>query len=731
MAGGATTIVRLGAFTLDVPGRKLLRDGVPVPLPARAVDVLCYLSAHPGRIIDKDEIIAAVWRDVAVTDDSLVHAISVIRRTLGDDAAHASYIETIPRRGYRFIAPMAGVTAALTSADEAQGREHGAARTPQKTRPPWRTGLAVAAAILLAVVAGSRDRGDDGPNSPTLVEQVAPPGMVIESAGVVSPTGQHLAFVARNEQSGTTALWVREFAASAPRLVPGTDGASKPFFSPDGRTIAFFAKGTLLAADLSSGAVRRIATVGGASAGGSWGTADTIIFAGWMEGVYSVAAAGGSVTQVTRLNPGALEVAHAWPQFLPDGRTFLYQVLSRDSRQAGVYVGSVDRPGSARLLHRAPAAVYGPPGYLLYLQHDMLMAQPFDTVRMQLSGRPIMLARGLPAPSLLDGNIMSSSPRLLAFRGGATARQLTRVDRSGARVSVLDVPASMFNFRVSPDGRSLLAASSLTDATGLWLVDLGRGDATRLEADGIAPVWSPDGSRLAYTSRAGLDLFVRHRRDTTHVPPRISDHVVKVLNEWVPDGSRIVYTQHDPVTKLDLWALPLDERQPMPLLQTPANEAQARISPDGRWIAYVSDESGTPQVYVRQYPALAAPRMISTAGGGQPQWRSDQQELFYLAPDGSLMSVLVVPRNGMAYGAPRRLFRIGGAGASSARESYAVLENGRAFLVEGPHEDVAAAPITVMINWTAGLPDPKGTGVPAVDTFAQTSARASPSRRMD
>ena len=444
-------------------------------------------------------------------------------------------------------------------------------------------------------------------------------------------------------------------------------------------------------------------------AGGSWGSAGLVLFADWPTGIYSVLASGGPITQLTRLNHAALEVAHAWPHFLPDGKHFLYQVISRDSTQAGVYVGRVDAPGSVRLLDRASAAAYAPPGFLLYLQQDLLMAQPFDAARLSLTGRPVLLARGLRAPSLFDGHVISGSREMLAFREGASSQQLTRVDRSGAHQQAVDVPASMVNFRVSPDGRSLLAASPLTDISGVWVVDLARGQWTRLAADGIAPLWSPDGSRVAYTSRAGHDIYVRRVTDDAGTQPVVRDQTVKVLNEWSRDGRHIVYAEHSTATKLDLWLLPLDGGPARPLLNTSFNEAQARLSPDGRWMAYVSDESGTSEVYVRRYPAMDDPQVISAGGGGQPQWRADQKELFYLAQDRSLMAVAVNGSESLSYGAPRRLFRTSiGTAPSAARDSYAVMSDGQSFLIDGRLDRDRDAPITMMLNWAAGLSHPTG-----------------------
>jgi Tol biopolymer transport system component len=406
---------------------------------------------------------------------------------------------------------------------------------------------------------------------------------------------------------------------------------------------------------------------------------------------------------LTRLDHTALDVAHAWPQFLADGRRFLYQVVSPDHTRAGVYVSSLDSRTNTRLLDDAAAAIYVAPGLLLYVQDDMLMAQPFDADRLRLGGRAVLLSRGITAPSLAEGSVVSASRDLLAFRAGASKQQLTWVDRSGLEQGSLEVPTSMFNFRVSPDGRFVLAASSLTDATGVWLVDLASRHSTQLATDGIAPLWSPDGRRLAFTSRAGLDLHVRPSVGGAHLKPLISDQSVKILNDWSAHAQAIIYTRHDPVSKLDLWHVPLAGGAARPLLNGAFNEAQARISPDGRWLAYVADGTGTQEVYVRRYPELDAPRQVSSGGGGQPQWRGDQRELFYLSPDRSLMAASVIDAHDVTFGTPRRLFRTSVAeGPSAARDSYAAMPDGRSFLIDA-RRDSSIEPITVMLDWAAGL----------------------------
>jgi dipeptidyl aminopeptidase/acylaminoacyl peptidase len=338
---------------------------------------------------------------------------------------------------------------------------------------------------------------------------------------------------------------------------------------------------------------------------------------------------------------------------------------------------------STRLLDEAAAAMYVPPGFLLYAQRGMLMAEPFDAVQLRLGGRAVLLSRNLTAPSLLEGNVISASRDTLAFRTGSDKQQLTWVDRAGVSQGSLAVPTSMFNFRVSPDGQYLLAASSLTDSTGVWRVDLARRHSTQLADDGIAPLWSPDGRRVAFTSRAGLDLHVQAEGSDVRLEPLVSDQSVKVLNDWSARSQTIIYTRNDAATKLDLWHLPVAGGRPRPLLNSTFNEAQARISPDGRWLAYVTDSTGTQEVYVRRYPELDAPRQVSAGGGGQPQWRPDQRELFYLSPDRSFRTSIAE-------------------GPSAARDSYAAMPDGRSFLIDA-RRDSSTEPITVMLDWAAGL----------------------------
>jgi eukaryotic-like serine/threonine-protein kinase len=708
---------RLGVFTIDLRGRSLLRENKAIALPARAFDALLFLVTHRDRLVEKDEIVAAVWRDVAVTDDSLIHAVSVLRRALGDDPTRPAFIETVPRHGYRFIGPVEELAS--------PGATHEAA--PNQPVHPWWRRAAVAAAVGVAALGLLLYLGHASSPTSVRLDQPAPPGTSLASDGVVSPSGRHLAFVARDAQTGRSALWVRALASREPYPLPDTTAASNPFWSPDGRTLGFFAGGKLMAVDVSGGPARRIADVTGTPAGGSWGTRGVILFADSMSGLYAVSDSGGPVRQITRPDHSATDPWYAWPQFLPDSRHFVYQVVAIDGSRAGVFAGSLDSPESVRLLD-ASAATFAPPGYLLYVQHDMLMAEALDLERMVLSGRPMLLARGLSTPSLAEGNVVSGSRELLAFREGTRHQQLTQVDRSGTeRGGAIDTPVALSNVRLSPDGGSLLATGSVNDAPGVWLVDLVRRQQTRLSADGLGSVWAPDGRRIAFTTRGGRDLFVRSPRDGDDAHIVATDAFVKIVNDWSPDGRQMIYAQIDAETKLDLWSIPASGGTPTPLLKTAFNEAQARISPDGRWIAYVTEQSGAGEVWVRRYPQMDEPRQVSVGGGGQPQWRPDQSELFYLSPDRALMAVDTPGAGRPAFGSPRRLFQTAIVGGpSDARDSYAVMPDGATFLVYGAREATGPAPITMIRHWAAGLTpfavaptrEPRSAGAFAIPAFA-------------
>jgi eukaryotic-like serine/threonine-protein kinase len=710
-----------GAFRLDVAARVLCRGSGVVPLPSRAFDTLVYLVEHRDRLVGKNELIDAVWSDVVVTDDSLIHAISVVRRALGDDPNEPLYVRTVPRRGYRFIAPVEASDRAMPAPALVPGDTEAMAvvargapsRHWSMTLARGRAVGALAAIVVifgaaLATTAGSNRRAAAGTEPPAAAAthravrlfQPAPDGAKIVSGGVLSPDGDLLTFVARDNSSGETALWLRALHSSELKRLEHTEGAAKPFWSPDSGRLGFVRNGELATVQLRDGAVRTIASVGMSFAGGTWAPDGTILFADWARGLYAVRASGSEPTLVAALDQAARDIALSWPQFLPDGRHFLYQVVSLDASRTGAYVGDLDTRRSVRVLDTESPAMFAAPRHLLHVQHDMLVAEEFDSSTWQLTGRATVLARGLSPPSLADGNIVSAAGDLIAYRGGVRQQQLAWVDRAGEVLATLPMPAVMFNPRVSPDGSRLLATGSVTTNPGLWLASLSRAEYERIENDAIAPLWSPDGTRIAFTARGGFDLLIR---PSSGAGSRrlLSSGVVKILNDWSPSGDHIVYSQRDELTQLDLWGIRVEDGATFPIIRTPYNELQARISPDGRWLAYAADDSGVLEVYAQRYPELGERYKVSIGGGGQPQWRRDQSELYYIAPDRAVVAVSIVQDPEHPFASPRRLFRARVAGGpDDARDYYAAAPDGGRFLLDRA-DDSGDGPITVVVNWPA------------------------------
>ena len=722
-----------GPFRVDLASYQFWRDNERLAITPKAFDTLIVLMANRNRVVGKDELMGLLWPESFVSEDSLTQSVSVLRRALGDDPSQPHYIATSARHGYRFIAevreeravehepdvtsaaPPTGAPAPLNARTPAPAVEQASSATAQSSRqvrPVWIAVPALLAVLLVlfAVVrttsvapAALPERG------PLRFTQEAPAGTALVSGGVLSPDGRYVAFVAQDDQSGTNQLWIRALEASEPRALPGTEGAARPFWSPDSQHLGFFSSGKLRQVGLDAQPPRAIASTDSTTeGGGSWSAGGVILFTVLRSGLFSVPAAGGQVTPATRLDQSTQEVAHRWPQFLPDGRHFLFFVDSVRPDRVGTYLGSLDSPEKTQLID--VPAVYAPDNYLVYIRDRGLAAQQFDVARARLVGAPTAVAGNAVSPTPSNGAVVSAADNLIAFGVSRSTERLEWFSRSGQRMGNIDAPTALRNPAVSPDNRQLLAASNNDpEHKGLWIIELERGGLTRIANDGMRPFWSPDGQRIAFTSdrSAGIaDLYMRSttaRDGEEQALLRTGEN--KFICDWSPDGRDIVYGSINPGTKSDLWLLPLaGNRKPVPYLVTPNNELDAQISPDGHWLAYTSDESGSWQVYVQSFPIAGRKQVISTSGGIEPRWRRDGRELFYLATDRNLMSVPIsTEADAIKSGRPQPLFRAPVPNLNVFINWYSVTGDGQRFVINTAAGKGVEEPITVLVNWSAGI----------------------------
>jgi len=701
-----------GPFRLEVASMQVSRGDEVVNLTPKAFDTLLVLIRNRHRLVRKDELMSAVWADSFVSEDSLTQNITALRRALGDDSHQPEYISTIPRRGYRFIAPLVergpgdppapGATAVLVPAAE----PHAASLVPPVRtwkRSPWL--WAAGAALLVAVgIASTFVNAPPAATAPVVLRFTvnSPRGTRLASGGAMSPDRRYLAFIAQDDPSGLAHLWVRALDDGTSRVIEGTEGAGKPFWSPDSQAIGFFAAGTLKRVGVGGGPVQSLAPVVGLTvSGGTWGSDDVILFASFRSGLNAVPASGGEVSAATHLDAGAQETAHRWPQFLPDGR-FLFSVYSENPDRAGTFVGAIGSKERARVLPE-PGGMFAPTGHLLYVKDRVLMAQPFSVSEARVTGTATTLAGDVFPLSPTTGASTSAAGEILTYGGRAPDSQLVWFSRSGERQQTIKAPPNLYNPSISQDLRYLLAGSG----TDVWLIDLERDAATRIGA-GNSPLISPDGTQIAFTSgrlEGFSEIYVASTVGRGEDRLFLQTRENKVVNDWSRDGRYLVFASTNPQTRTDLWMAPTSGGgAPVALLTTSFNEFQAQLSPDGRWIAYASDESGRWEVYVQSFPVLGAKRAISIGGGSEPQWRRDGRELFYITPDGTLMAVDVSSGATLQVTRPTPLFKtpIPAPGEmNSRRNHYVASPDGQRFLVNAASD--AQESITVLVNWTSKL----------------------------
>jgi serine/threonine protein kinase len=604
-----------------------------------------------------------------------------------------------------------------SAAQMAAALERGwAVETGTSSRRPGRlriAGVAALALLLGAALGAGRFVRSPAPAPLVRFTVKAPPNTVLSPNVVaISPDGRLLALVA-TDSVGVQRLWVRPLDALVSNPLAGTEGGDLPFWSPDSRHLGFFADGKLKRAAVAGGEPEIVCNALD-SRGGTWGKNGVIVFAPKAAGpLCRVSERGGPVTEVLRPDSTRKETALRWPHFLPDGNHFLFVALPPRDGTFEVCVGALDSPERKPIFTAGTAALYGGPHGLVVASNGRLLCQAFDTRRLRTVGEPEPLG---PAPSF---DVSVGMPLVSVSANGVLARptssladtRLVWLDREGNRRDALAVPEGRYErLYVSPDGRRALAERRTSPTLlDLWMVDLAQGQATRFTQGsqsrlGGRPVWSPDGSHIAFSS---------NRQGTTNIYTRPtsgigeeellyhSDAQFKEVNSWSPDGRYLVFEQADPVTGWDLWLLPMgDDRKPIPYLRTRFGEVAASISPDGRWLAYCSDATGRPEVYVRSFPVPGVEHRVTKEGGTFCSWRQDGRELLVLNPlrDHAVWSVPVSTAPTFEAGESRLLFR------SPLHDVWlAPAPDGTRFLESIPAEEVEPTSIAVDLNWPALL----------------------------
>jgi eukaryotic-like serine/threonine-protein kinase len=556
-----------------------------------------------------------------------------------------------------------------------------------------------------------------------------PDKMALAPTGVfaLSPDGRHLAYAGRSSD-GVLRLYVRSLDSHDVRPLYGSEVQMFfPFFwSPDSRFLAFDGGGNLKKIDIAGGPAQTVCETAEYVIGGTWGRDGVILFGQARGPIMRVSANGGSASPVTALDPSRKETWHTQPSFLPDGRHFIYLRGSNSPENTGISVGSLDakpEEQDPKLLvptYLAPAYVPASEagvGQLLFVRENTLIAQPFDVNRFELAGEPIPLAKQLGSVMTI-GFFSASNNGVLVYRAGGGASQLTWLDQRGKRLGTVGEPALSVSISLSPDGtRAVVSRPDAANATVvLWLMDLARATSTRFTfGTGLAPIgiWSSDGGRIIFPYGPGshYDLYQKSASGVKDQEVLLKSDEPKLPRSCSPDGRFLLYSMLNIKTRTrELWVLPLEgDKKPIPFA-TQFNNIEGQFSPDSRWVAYVSDESGREEVYVRTFSPDSGEGtsegegkwIISTGGGIEPRWSPDGKTLYYIAPDGKLMAVAITANDAFRAGVPKALFQIAAFTGGPFRHSWCVAPDGKRFLFAIPSEQRTAA-FEVVVNWQAGL----------------------------
>jgi Tol biopolymer transport system component len=578
---------------------------------------------------------------------------------------------------------------------------------------------------LIAVAAGAWGLRGSPPLPEVRLEVTTPPGR--NPSVAISPDGRTIVFVARSGDQAQ--LWLRPLDSPTARPLAGTERATLPFWSPDGRSIGFFSDISLKRTDIDGGSVKTLSTEAAVAIGGTWNRDGTILFANNPGGpILRTSVDGADPVAVTRI---ALpqQRGHHSPHFLPDGRHFLYYVTGTPDAR-GVYVGELDKPEGTRLFGADTAAVYAATGHLLFVREGNLIAQAFDPDRLELKGSPFPIADRVTGGT----SVSASAAGPVIYRTGPAElgqRQLVWVDRSGRETDkVVYQDTAVLGPSLSPDGRRIAVYRFANHNMDLWTYDTRRRAWEKVTfdpGDDIWPLWSRDGTSIifgAVRNHLGAEGNVNLYRTVLEGAQQgeallLSTPQAAFPIDLSPDGRILLYDTLIPKQGFDIWALPLEGgrpstgsgrpepaqgRKPFAVVQTEFNEGLANFSPDGKWIAYQSNKTGRSEVYLRPFPGPGADLRVSTEGGAQVRWNPKGKELFYIGPDDRLMALPIrfsADGKTAEFGAAVGLFatNVGSTATNVYRQQYVVSPDGQSFVMNSVVGNASASPISVILNW--------------------------------
>jgi eukaryotic-like serine/threonine-protein kinase len=695
-------LIRFGVFELDLQAGELRRNGQKVRLQEQPFRVLNLLLERPGEVVARDELRRTLWPDGTFVDfDHGLHtAINKLREALGDLAESPRYVETVPKRGYRFVAPverMRDDSLPLTAAEKSR-------------RIPLERILVAALIIALGVIGAMwwamRDRAAAGRH---VHEKFAfsPPGGA--ESPVISPDGKHIAYVSGSGEQSR--LWIQDLDRFEPREVTHSAGALDfPFWSFDSQQIGFAANHRLWRAPTAGGDPVIVCEIPDEYLGGTWNPdGGSIVMAVDHYGLLEVPARGGTPKLILKPDPQRWKHFDA-PRFLPPPHSAL--LLLTAPMRTGQHVSVLHSLSSGRqeVVSQDGGAVYLPAGYLVYPRESLLWARPFSPGAVKRTGEGFPIAQALP-----KAVVSVSLEDTLTYEAGQLRWQMRWRDRHGRELDTQDSELCISGMALSPAGTRAAACVWEKSQMNLWIWDFARHTRTRMfwgPGNARNPVWHPSGKMVAFSSsrRGNWDIYMQPADGSSPATVLAAGPLDEVPQDWSADGKVLVYSVADPGTKLDLWYRKQNndnnDFEFNPIVQSPWQETAGALSPDGRFLAYQSDESGRHEVYVRRFPDGGGRQQVSSGGGIAPRWRRDGKELFYLAGD-TLMAAAVTTVPTFSAAVAKALFQESNVNWGSRGDNWRVFDpspDGQRFLFAVP-EKPGHSQIRVVRNWSAEFKD--------------------------